>query len=416
MMTRSGVLIQGMNYAPELTGVGRYTGELARGLAGRGHAVEVVTTPPHYPGWRARPPYGARRYVSEKDGAIRITRCPVVLHESGRGLWRLAAPASFALFSAPVVLWRILRGRPGTVLCVEPTLLAAPVALLGAWLVDARRVLHVQDLEVDAAFAVGHLRGGGRIARLAARFEGAVLSRFDTVVTISTNMAERLVSKGVPRERLRLIRNWVDTARIHPLGRPSVYRRELGVGDEVFVVLYAGQMGPKQSLHLVFEAAERLADRSDIVFVVAGDGPLKDEFRRRFGGLPNVRLLDLQPEERLNELLNLADCHILPQDPAVKDLVLPSKLGGMLASGKEVLVVADDDSELATFVGTSCVRLPTERAHEIGETVVALAEARRRGETGDGAARLALSASLGLSEAVVAFERLLWPLPRMGGR
>ena len=275
----------------------------------------------------------------------------------------------------------------------------------------ARTALHVQDLEVDAAFAVGHLPGGGLIAWLAHAFERALLKRFQAVVTISHAMAKALEEKGVERRRVQIVRNWVDTSRIRPLAGSNGYRAELALAGDDSVVLYAGQIGAKQALHRVFEAAERLKDRPGVVFVIAGEGPLKARFAARYGKLPNVRLLDLQPEERLNELLNLADCHILPQDPAVKDLVLPSKLGGMLASGRPILVVADDDSELALFVGRSCVRLPPDRIAQLDAALLDMFERRAGSDATSRRARLALARRLNFRLAVDAFADILKPAP-----
>jgi colanic acid biosynthesis glycosyl transferase WcaI len=260
------------------------------------------------------------------------------------------APLSFAVSSLPVALWRIFKSRPDVVLCVEPTLLSAPVAIIAAKIIGVPAVLHVQDLEVDAAFAVGHLAGSSWLTKVAFAFERSILRNFDRVVTISNRMGERLRKKGVADERLVLVRNWVDTKQIYPLDRPSQYRQELGYGDDHFVVLYSGQIGPKQALHLVFEAAARVVDDARIRFVIAGEGPLKQTFEQRYGSLPNLQFLPLQPEGRLCEFLNLADCHVLPQDANVQDLVFPSKLAGMLASGKRVLALAHAGSELHEFL------------------------------------------------------------------
>lgn len=416
MSARPDLLLYGMNYAPELTGIGRYSGELAQGLAARGLKVEVITTPPHYPGWFVRAPYAAGRYVRETHAGVDVLRCPIMLYKAGKGLGRLIAPLSFALASAPAAVWRVIRRRPRAVLLVEPTLFAAPLALLAARLAGARTVMHVQDLEVDAAFAVGHLGRSKGLTRLGFGFERWVLRRCDAVVTISVEMAKRLAAKGVAPERLHLIRNWVDTAKIRPLGRPSAYRAELGLPADEFVVLYSGQIGPKQALHVVFEVAERLATVPGITFVVAGEGPLKAEFAARYGALANVRLLGLQPEERLNEFLNLADCHILPQHPLVKDLVLPSKLGGMLASGKPILLIADDDSELASFLGGSCLRLPTDRLGELPDLVAALPARRAAGEDAGIAARLALAQGLSIDSALADFAAVIAAQPGEGAR
>ena len=179
-------------------------------------------------------------------------------------------------------------------------------------------------------------------------------------------------------------------------------------------MLYSGQIGPKQALHVVFEAAEKLVHRSDIRFVIAGEGPLKASLAERYKHLPNVTLLGLQPEARLNEFLNLADCHILPQHPSIKDLVLPSKLNGMLASGKPVLLIADNNSELATFLGDSCERLPASQLAALPQMIETMAERRAAGDDPGVKARLSLASGLSIEQALTAFSALLTP-PTAGG-
>src|ERR1700683_3080394 len=190
------ILIHGINYAPELIGVGRYTRDLAEYLVRRGHPVEVITAPPHYPGWWVRPPYRAYMYSSEQLNGVTVRRCPLLLHRSGKGIWRFLAPLTFALTAAPLAAWRILRSRPDVLMCVEPTLFSAPVALLAGKIVGARTVLHVHDLEVDAAFEVGHISGKW-LRKAASTLERMLLRSFDLTVTISGKMGEALARKGV---------------------------------------------------------------------------------------------------------------------------------------------------------------------------------------------------------------------------
>jgi colanic acid biosynthesis glycosyl transferase WcaI len=355
--TRNSVLVYCMNYSPELAGIGRYTGEIAEYFSSRGAEVTVVTTPPHYPGWKVQAGY-PNRYASAVENGIRVLRCPLILREKMGGMWRLIAPLSFALTSAPVVFWQIVRQRPSVVFCVEPTLFAAPAAQIAAKLVGARTTLHVQDLEVDAAFAVGHLGSKRWLKKLGYAFERATLNRFSKVITISNRMAEKLRDKGISDERLAVVRNWVDLSHIYPLADVSPYRGELGFGDDDFVVLYSGNIGAKQGLNVLLDAAERLKDEARVHFVVAGEGPLKSELESRYGHLPNVRFLPFQPYSRLNAFLNMADLHALPQDKGTADLVLPSKLGGMLASGRPLIVTVDEGTELAEFLGESAIVTP----------------------------------------------------------
>lgn len=394
-----------MNYAPEMIGIGRYMSDLAAGLVGRGISVEVISPPPHYPDWYVRLPYSAARYRSEQLAGVKVIRCPIALRRGAKGIWRLVSPLTFGITSLPVILWRSLASRPSAIVCLQPTLFVAPAVILAAWLTGARAVLYTQDLEVDAAFATGHLPSSGRARRLAFWFERMLLRGFDSVVTISNRMAARLRQKGVVAERLTVVRNWVDATRIYPLARPSAYRSMLGISADDYVVLYAGHLGIKQGLPVALEAARQLQARPDIVFVIAGEGPSKQALVERYGGQANVRFLPLQPEDRLNELLNLADCHILPQEPSVQDLVLPSKLGGMLASGKQCLVMADSGSELADFLGDCCVIVAPQDHAQLPEIIARLAD-NRQTDTGS-SARLQRASTLSPPNALDAFVHVL---------
>ncbi|NML75006.1 WcaI family glycosyltransferase [Rhizobium sp. S-51] len=384
---RKTVVIYGMNYAPEMAGVGRYTGEIAEHLASLGMDVTVVTTPPHYPDWRVSAGF-SNRYSSQHEARLRILRCPLVLSRKMGGVRRLVAPLTFALTSAPVIVWQVIRRRPDVLFCVEPTLCTAPVALLAARIAGTRTVLHVQDLEVDAAFAVGHLWDRGWLKTIAFSFEKLVLPRFDKVVTISDRMAEKLLAKGVDNRRLSVVRNWVDLENIFPLEEPGDLRRSLGFADEDFVVLYAGTVGAKHGLRTLLMAAEALVDEPRVHFVIAGEGPLKAELEAQFGQLGNLRFLPFQPASRLNELLNMADLHVLPQERGVADLALPSKLGGMLASGKPILVNAEPGTELADFLGHEAVLVaPGDLKAMVGE--IRRSAGRRQVEPSDGRLRRA---------------------------
>lgn len=366
--TSTRVLVYGMNYAPEMAGVGRYTGEIAQHLAISGGDVTVVTTPPHYPGWKVLPGY-SNRYSRTIENGIPVVRAPLILREQMKGIWRLLAPLSFAVYSAPIVVWQIIKQRPSVVFCVEPTLFAAPMAQFAAKLVGARTILHAQDLEVDAAFAVGHLGSRRWLKKIGFAFEVFALKRFDQVITISNRMAEKLEEKGVSPSRLTVVRNWVDLSHIYPLPEASPYRTELGFSPKDFVVLYSGNIGAKQGLNVLLDAAESLEDLRHVRFVVAGAGPLKAQLTARYGRLRNVSFLPFQPEAKLNAFLNMADLHVLPQDKGAADLVLPSKLGGMLASGRSVLVTADEGTELVEFLKDAVTIVPPGDATALAEKI-----------------------------------------------
>ncbi|MDB5058414.1 MAG: wcaI [Chloroflexi bacterium] len=367
------VLIYGINYAPEIAGVGRYTGEIGGHLASLGCDVHVVTAPPHYPGWRVKAPYSAARWITEQVAGATVHRCPIYLHKKMSGVYRLLAPFSFALSSAPVALFHAFRHRPDVVLAIEPTLFTAPMALAVAKFAGAKSVLHVQDLEIDAAFAMGHL-GGGTLGTIARALEQVVLRRFDRVITISSRMVEKLAKKGVRPERITLVRNWVDLSLVKPAKKSLGYRQELGLGATDFIALYSGNIGAKQGVRLLVEVARQLASEPRLVIVVAGEGPMRSELETAAQSLPNLRIFDFQPEARFGEFLSIADLHVLPQEREAADLMLPSKLGGLLASGRPVIVTAEAGTELGEFLDGSCVLTAPGDAGALANAILAASQ------------------------------------------
>lgn len=385
------ILAIGINYAPEMIGCARYTSDLVAYVAGAHARCEVITAPPHYPGWRVQPPYKAWSYVTEYADGVRLTRCPMLVKPNARGVWRMIAPMTFGASVLPVVLWRALRFRPDVILCVVPTLFAAPAAVLASRLTGARLIYHVQDLEVDAAFAVGHLNH--RLARrIGLAFERRMLAAADAVISISRRMCERLAAKGVPADRVFMIRNWVDTKAVHPGGDGAGFRRRHGLPADAFIAMYAGHIGAKQAIDVLLEAAKRCAAAPRLLFVIIGDGPMKAPLMEACAGLRNVLWLPLQPEHEVCDMLNAADVHVLPQLPSAADLVLPSKLGGMLASGKPMVVAADPGTELAEFLDGAAILIPPGDPEAMARALSQVGE-RLHPDHGS-AARLALAGGL----------------------
>jgi colanic acid biosynthesis glycosyl transferase WcaI len=368
------VLIYSTNFWPEKVGIGKYSGEMAQWLASQGHEVRVVAAPPYYPQWQVQDGYRRPRYRRERLQGILVWRCPLWVPKTPGGVNRILHLMSFALTSLPVIL-RQMFWRPQVVLTIAPAFVCAPAGWLTARLCGAQAWLHIQDFEVDVAFKLGLLKSG-LLQRLALSVERWMLRRFDIVSSISHRMVSRLLSKGVRETRTRYFPNWVDISHVGPFCSGERYRSELGIATETIVVLYSGTLGAKQGLLIIPEVAHLLAQRRDILFVICGDGALKTELQARTRELPNVRVLPLQPFERLGELLTMADIHLLPQSSDAADLVLPSKLTGMLASGRPVLSTCTPGTELASLVSHCGMITAPGNPEHLASAVVTLAEDR----------------------------------------
>jgi FkbM family methyltransferase len=364
------ILITGINYTPEATGIGPYTAGLAEHLAGQGHDVLVSTTFPHYPQWRWQPPVAGWRRTERLNG-VEVRRTRVILPRRRRQAgWRITYDTSFA--GAALLNCAVMR-RPDVVLCVTPPV---QTAFAGALLARRWRVpliLLVKDLPLELALAVGMMRRG-RGYRLGEWLERRAYSLADLIVVINQRFERSLSAQQVPPVKVVVIPDWVDVERIQ-LQLPEPGMRELlGSVDGEFVVLHSGSMGEKQGLGVAVRAAGIAGSCAPIRLALVGDGPQKAGLERmvRELDITNVRLLPLQTDSAFPRLLAAADALLLNQRADVLDSVAPSKLLSYMAAGRPVLAAANPDSvaaRLVTEAGCGVVVRP--------EDPEALAEAMR---------------------------------------
>jgi colanic acid biosynthesis glycosyl transferase WcaI len=369
------LLIHGMNYAPELLGIGRYTGELGAYLASRGHQVTVLTAAPYYPQWRVREDYRPQRWRREWRDGVEVLRAPQYVPGRVSGLGRLLQECSFG---ASCLYWwsTCLLQRPwDAMVAVCPPMTSGLVPGLLARRLAVPLVIHVQDLQLDAARELGFLRQPLLLAGLT-WLELHLFRQARAVTTISRSMATRLAAKGVPPARLQVLPNWADLDKVRPGPRLNALRRELGLTSEI-VVLYAGNLGEKQGLEVILEAAALTRGKPSIRYLVAGEGAARDRIKLRAQdlGLDNLTFLPLQSNSRLPLLLAAADLHLVVQRQKAADLVMPSKLTNIMAAGRPFIATAGEGTELARVTSESRAGLvvPPEDGRALAQAVLGLA-------------------------------------------
>lgn len=345
------ILIHGINYAPEQIGIGKYTGEMAAWLAKRGHEVRVITAPPYYPSWQVAQEYSAWKYKRETLSGVSVFRCPLWVPSHPTALKRLLHLASFAISSLPVMIKQI-SWKPDIVLVIEPPLFCAPQAWLTARMSGAKAWLHIQDFEVAAFFGLG-FASSGFLKKYVTKIEGWLTRRFDLVSSISPAMLQRIADLHVSKDRTYLFPNWVDTGYIHPSPKENDLRSAWGFSADQKIILYSGNLGKKQGLDMILDAAEGLvSEHPEAVFLIVGEGAAKpglvSEAERR--KLANVLFKPLQPTEKLPVLLAMGDVHLIIQKRGAADAVMPSKLTGILAVGGFSIITADKHTELGKFI------------------------------------------------------------------
>jgi colanic acid biosynthesis glycosyl transferase WcaI len=279
-------------------------------------------------------------------------------------------------------------------------------------------IFHVQDLQLDAARELAIIRQPLLFALLA-RLERFLFTRAQAVTTISRAMAARIIDKGAPPEHVHLLPNWADLEDIQPGNRGEALRRELGLNREI-LVLYAGNMGEKQGLDLILEAATLTGDHPEVRYILVGEGAARERLmdRARHLALDTVRFLPLQSRERFPLLLAAADIHLVVQKPQASDLVMPSKLGNILAAGGAFIATALPETEVGriTLESQAGLLVPPEEAGALAQAILSLArEPETRKKMGDRARNFA-EARLGRDKIMAEWESLFYGLAHGEGK
>jgi len=383
------ILISACHFTPDNIGVGKFSGEMAEWLASRGHEVRAVVGAPFYPHWKILDGYSGARYLREKVRGVDVVRCPIYVPRTQSGLKRLLQYTVLALTASPVLLFWAVRWKPDIVWTVMPPLAGMPTALLAAKLAEAPAWLHVQDFEIDAAFELGLLRKP-MLKRMFLGIERRLMSSFRVVSSITPKMLAALRTKNVSTNSV-LFPNWFDPNVIYPLPNADFLRESLGIPRTAFVALYSGNLGEKQGVDSLVDVARHLSDNPDFILIICGDGAGRARLASASTDLSNIRLLPLQPASLFNALLNMADAHLLPQRSEVADLVMPSKLPGMLASGRPVIAGAKPNTQLAQEVeGCGVVVPPSDSAAMADAIRKLMINTEERRELGERAAKRAI--------------------------
>ena len=344
------ILVFGINYYPELTGIGKYTAEMCAWLAQQHHQVTAITAMPYYPEWQIHSQYQRRLWHTEIIDVVVVQRCPLYVPKKVSGVKRMIHEFSFLLSSS--VYWiKALFQTHDVVICVCPPFHLGFMAWIYKAIKKTPVVYHIQDLQVDAARNLGILKNETLLTTLE-KFERFLLHRMTKVSSLSDGMKQNILKKGIDENNYFNLPNWVDTDFIKPISKEGSLKAALGYHHDDRIVLYSGNMGEKQGLEIVLEAAELLKGEPNIHFLFVGEGASKQRMQEYAveKQLTNVKFKNLLPYNELPLLLAAADIHLVIQKGLASDLMLPSKLLGILSSGGLAIVTAVQGTSLFNII------------------------------------------------------------------
>ncbi|WP_080056019.1 WcaI family glycosyltransferase [Spirosoma aerolatum] len=347
------ILIYGILYAPELTGVGKYTGEMAAWMVQQGHEVDAIMPMPYYPEWKVRSDYKNKGWFTEVVDGVKVHRCPVYVPKKVTASGRMLLDFSFLMSSFFYWIRLFFSKRYDVVICVAPPFHIGFFPVLYSMVRNVPVWLHIQDLQVDIAKEMGMIKSE-KFLNVLFKAERFILKRCKVVSTISEGMIRKVTEKKSTQLDCVMFPNWVDEGFVKPLPVHESLRDELGLTETDKVILYSGSIGEKQGLELIVEAAKHFAHKPEMKFLIFGSGGGKGrlEVLVQQYKLTNVFFYPLQPYEKLSALLATADIHLVLQKKSASDLVLPSKLTGILAAGGCALVSAVPGTTLHEVVAS----------------------------------------------------------------
>lgn len=380
------IVVWGINYAPEITGIAPHNVALCEFLQRNGHDVEMVTTFPYYPAWRKCAEDRLKCLRTDRINNVRVYRCWHFVPARVSAWKRIVHEATFVITSTICVL---LLKRPDAYIVVSPPLLLGTSAWFAARLKRAPSVFHVQDLQPDAAVGLGMLKTG-LFTRALYWLEAFAYKHATRVSGISKEILDAFRHKAVPESKLILFPNTVMLPAETDIPQRGIFRTKYNFSPNEFLAIYAGNLGVKQGLEILIAAAELLRAEPNIRIIMAGDGAAREslEAKLRDHNLNNISMLPLQFGSDYKELLVDADVSLITQQSGSGNAFFPSKLLVTLAHSSPVVTVADEDSALARVVaeGQFGKNIAPGRPDQLAKAFHELAEnpqlLRRWGENG----------------------------------
>jgi colanic acid biosynthesis glycosyl transferase WcaI len=344
------ILILSINYWPEVTGIGAFTTYRAEYLAAAGHDVEVCTTFPYYPEWKVPSRYAGKIAANEERNGVRILRSYAYIPNPATSLKRVLHEATFVVSS---MIRAAVQNRPDLLLIISPPLGLAVNAILLSRLWHTPYVFDVQDLQPDSAAELNMLPTWA--LKLLFSVERAAYRHAALITTLTNGMRKRIIDKGIAAEKVDLIEPRVDDS-LFDIGLQEgiAFRRRYGLEDK-FLVTHSGNMGVKQGLDVIVDAAALNRSDKSVQFLLVGDGAVCGSIQRRVAALqlPNVMFLPLLDAGDFRGLMGASDVCLLTQLKSVSEIAFPSKVVTYLAAGCPVIASVNPDSEIAQTVQDS---------------------------------------------------------------
>ena len=367
------ILYLSQYFPPEMGAPAARVYELSREWAALGHEVTVLTGFPNHPNGIIPPAYRGQLIRRERCDEVNVVRTPIYA-AANRGLVKRGLNyVSYALSAA--LIGPFLTKDPDVVIATSPQLLTAASGFWMSALKRAPFIFEVRDLWPRSIVEVGALSATHPAIQLLEQLEMFLYSRAARIVTVTDAFVEELAARGVPRNKLRVVKNGVDLSLFQPLPRQNEVRDELRLSPTDFMCLYVGTHGMAHGLETILQAADRLREQTSIRFVLVGEGAEKADLKARAQSmnLSSITFIDKQPRSKVASYLAACDVALvlLKAKPLFKT-VLPSKIFEIMGAARAIVLSVDGEARKLVEGARAGVFVPPEDPVALAETILKL--------------------------------------------
>ena len=339
------ILIATQYYRPDQVGIAVYSNDFANYMAEQGHQVTVVTGFSFYPGWVKQKDDRGKLFRKEKFGTITCLRGYLYVPKKVKSVGRILNEISFSFFA---FLNFIRAGKHDRIVIITPPASLGITGVFFKWIWSAKMIVHIQDIQSDAAISLGMVKKNAILPGLLRWAENFSLRHADRIIAISNGMKEQLSQRQISPDNISVYYNWIDVIKESQITPSINFREQHPHLQKKFIITYSGNQGIKQGLEILLQLAEMTAETEAIHYLIVGDGAVNKQLREQARGkkLQNVTFMPfLVDKESYISMLDATDVAFISQRSGTGNAFFPSKLLSILSRKKPLLVAADSDSE-----------------------------------------------------------------------
>lgn len=352
MNKKKKLLVYAHYYYPDVASTGQILTELCEGMKDT-FDITVICVVPSYIG-KIEEKYKIKRIYKENINEINVVRVRVPEFQKSNKLSRTKNLLAY-FFNSLIATFK-LEKHDYIFTISQPPILGGVLGVLGKWIKGGKLIYNIQDFNPEQTMAIGYTKNK-LLLNTAMMMDKFSCKQSNEVIVVGRDMQEtlrnRFNNKKVPENTF--INNWIDEKEIYPLNEnhPKIidFKEKYNLNDK-FIIMYSGNIGLYYDLENIIKVIGKFNEREDVIFAFVGDGTVKKEIEdyATENKLSNVTFIPYQDKADLVYSLNSADIHWVVNAKGIKGVSVPSKLYGVMATGKPVLGVLDKGSEARLIV------------------------------------------------------------------